>query len=68
VEEADVTVRGEKAGNSGDAKAAYAEKNASGVLYRDAYGKITQTEGVANLRVLFSTVLKFGCSANVSGL
>lgn len=59
MEEADVIVRGASAGNPGDMKAAHAEKNTYGVFYRDAYGKITQTEGAANLRILFSTILKF---------
>ena len=39
--------------------AAYAQKNDKGVLYRDAYGKITQSENVGNWRLLFSTILKF---------
>jgi hypothetical protein len=39
--------------------AAYARKDETGSLYRDAYGKITQTEDVANWRLLFSTILKF---------
>ena len=39
--------------------AAYAKKNDTGVLYRDAFGKITQTENFANWRLLFSTILKF---------
>jgi hypothetical protein len=39
--------------------AAYAKKDESGRLYRDLNGKITQTENVSNLRLLFSTILKF---------
>lgn len=39
--------------------AAYATKDVNGVLYRDSKGKITQTENISNIRVLFSTILKF---------
>lgn len=39
--------------------AAYALKDPSGKLYRDANGKITQTENISNIRFLFSTILKF---------
>jgi hypothetical protein len=39
--------------------AAYALKDASGKLYRDSKGKITQTENISNLRLLFSVMLKF---------
>ncbi len=39
--------------------AAYAGKDNAGSLYRDAYGKITRTEDVANWRLLLSTILKF---------
>jgi hypothetical protein len=39
--------------------AAYAAKDASGNLSRDERGVIDQTQGVANLRVLFATILKF---------
>jgi hypothetical protein len=39
--------------------AAFATKDAEGDLCRNVYGKITQTENVANWRVLFSTTLRF---------
>ncbi len=39
--------------------AAYAAKDDEGALIRDEFGKITKTESSGNLRVLFSTILKF---------
>lgn len=39
--------------------ASYATKDSNGILNRDNYGKITQSENVSNFRILFSTILKF---------
>lgn len=39
--------------------AQYALKDASGKLYRDSKGKITETETISNIRFLFSAILKF---------
>jgi hypothetical protein len=39
--------------------AGYAAKNNAGILYRDDYGKIKQTEQIANIRPLLAVILKF---------
>jgi len=39
--------------------AAYAAKDTSGNLYRDAFGVITKTENVSNLRILLAFILNF---------
>jgi hypothetical protein len=39
--------------------AAYATRDASGALNRDAYGVITEHEWVSNLRLLFAAIYNF---------
>jgi hypothetical protein len=39
--------------------AAYAKLKADGTVDRDEYGKVNSTENINNIRILFSTILKF---------